>query len=115
VGPARVWLRSANVPGLAMSRSMGDTVGKAAGVTSAPFKAVYVLQPHDRTLLLASDGLWDWVPNDEAAALSLTALDTSEVATRLARLARSRWLTRTGGADDTTVAVVRFNPGSVAR
>lgn len=40
-----------------MSRSMGDLIGKQAGVVSTPFKAVYVLQPHDRTMVLASDGV----------------------------------------------------------
>jgi hypothetical protein len=52
--------------------------------------------------------LWDWVPNEEAAAVSVSTTDTWEASTRLARLARSRWLTRTGGADDTTVVVIRL-------
>ena len=33
-GPHRVWLRDEEVPGLAMSRSVGDTIGKIAGVCS---------------------------------------------------------------------------------
>ena len=33
-GPHRVWLRDEEVPGLAMSRSVGDTIGKLAGVSS---------------------------------------------------------------------------------
>jgi len=48
------------------------------------------------------------VPNEEAAAVSVSTADTWEASTRLARLARSRWLTRTGGADDTTVVVIRL-------
>mmetsp|Transcript_36843 Transcript_36843/g.36473 ORF Transcript_36843/g.36473 Transcript_36843/m.36473 type:complete len:103 (-) Transcript_36843:217-525(-) len=32
VGPARVWLREKNVPGLAMSRSIGDIVAHSVGV-----------------------------------------------------------------------------------
>lgn len=52
--------------------------------------------------------LWDWVPNEEAASIALSSTETWECAARLARLARSRWLTRTGGADDTTVLVVRI-------
>lgn len=32
VGPARVWLKNQNIPGLAMSRSLGDTVAHTVGV-----------------------------------------------------------------------------------
>ena len=35
-GPARVWLAHADIPGLAMSRSLGDTVAHKAGVSSEP-------------------------------------------------------------------------------
>ena len=34
--PARVWLKDKMLPGLAMSRSLGDTVAKQAGVISNP-------------------------------------------------------------------------------
>ena len=33
-GPPRVWLGNMDVPGLAMSRSLGDTVGHDAGIIS---------------------------------------------------------------------------------
>jgi hypothetical protein len=32
LGPYRVWLKDENVPGLAMSRSLGDEVARKAGV-----------------------------------------------------------------------------------
>jgi serine/threonine protein phosphatase PrpC len=35
-GPARVWLAHADIPGLAMSRSLGDKVAHTAGVSSEP-------------------------------------------------------------------------------
>lgn len=38
IGPARVWLRTENVPGLAMSRSIGDLVASSVGVTAEPGK-----------------------------------------------------------------------------
>jgi serine/threonine protein phosphatase PrpC len=33
VGPLRVWLRNENVPGLAMTRSMGDNIASSVGVS----------------------------------------------------------------------------------
>ena len=36
VGPLRVWLAEEDVPGLAMTRSMGDSVGAQVGVLAEP-------------------------------------------------------------------------------
>lgn len=36
VGPERVWLKSEDVPGLAMSRSFGDQVASRVGVNAIP-------------------------------------------------------------------------------
>jgi hypothetical protein len=36
LGPARVWLGNSNVPGLAMSRSIGDNIAATVGVSSIP-------------------------------------------------------------------------------
>ena len=38
VGPARVWLKTENYPGLAMSRSIGDACAYSVGVSSVPGK-----------------------------------------------------------------------------
>lgn len=104
-----MWLKNALVPGLNMSRSLGDLTGKQAGVISTPHTQVDVFGAHDRAIVLASDGLWDFVANEDVAAVALSTGDCWEAASGLARLARSRWLVRTGGADDTTVVVVRLS------
>jgi len=36
IGPARVWLKTENIPGLAMSRSIGDLVASSVGVSPEP-------------------------------------------------------------------------------
>lgn len=72
-GPVRVWLRDDDVPGLAMSRSLGDTIGKKAGVISTPDIYHYTLTPRDAFLVLASDGLWEFThPPDVAGILATT-------------------------------------------
>ena len=38
VGPSRVWLLNQDIPGLAMSRSIGDVVASTVGVTCRPGK-----------------------------------------------------------------------------
>ena len=36
IGPARVWLLHDDIPGLAMSRSLGDNVAASVGVIAVP-------------------------------------------------------------------------------
>merc|ERR1712244_131062 len=65
-GPPRVWLGHMDVPGLAMSRSLGDAVAHTAGVISEPEFTDYELNPAtDRFLVVATDGLWEFVDNME--------------------------------------------------
>ena len=42
MGPARVWLKELEVPGLAMSRSLGDQVAQSVGVSPEPGKFTFI-------------------------------------------------------------------------
>lgn len=65
-GPKRVWLKNKQVPGLAMTRSIGDMAATSVGVTASPEITVFPnLTANDRILVLASDGLWDRLSNQE--------------------------------------------------
>ncbi|CAM9254056.1 unnamed protein product [Choristocarpus tenellus] len=56
----RVWLRSGEGPGLAMSRSIGDKVAHSVGVTHEPeLTELELCGTTDLMLVLASDGVWD--------------------------------------------------------
>jgi serine/threonine protein phosphatase PrpC len=61
-GPVRVWLRDADAPGLAMSRSLGDTLGRSVGVCGVPDVYVYTLTRCDAYVCVATDGLWEFTP-----------------------------------------------------
>jgi hypothetical protein len=41
IGPARVWIKDEDIPGLAMSRSFGDKVASLVGVISKPGKIYF--------------------------------------------------------------------------
>ena len=65
-GPKRVWLKNKQVPGLAMTRSIGDLVAASVGVTSDPELQVFShLTPQDKAIVIASDGLFDRLTNKE--------------------------------------------------
>ena len=65
-GPKRVWLKNKQVPGLAMTRSIGDMAATSVGVTARPeIMSVTKLSQNDKILVIASDGIWDRLTNQE--------------------------------------------------
>ena len=63
VGPERVWLKHEDIPGLAMSRSFGDLVAARVGVNCVPEFGERRLTPSDKVIILASDGVWEFLEN----------------------------------------------------
>jgi serine/threonine protein phosphatase PrpC len=58
-----------DVPGLAMSRSIGDEVSQQVGVISIPEIIVHDITPDDRLVVWASDGVWEFISNEEVSTL----------------------------------------------
>lgn len=69
LGPYRVWLRTENVPGLAMSRSIGDMVAQSVGVIPEPEFFELTLDYTDKFIIMGSDGVWEFISNDEAVRM----------------------------------------------
>lgn len=76
-GPVRVWLRDADAPGLAMSRSLGDTLGRSVGVCGVPDVYVYTLTRCDAYVCVATDGLWEFTPPAVVAGVLAAAAAAS--------------------------------------
>lgn len=69
IGPYRIWKQDGHLPGLAMSRSIGDEVAKELGVIATPIVLEFEPAPgFDQFLIIASDGLWDVMSNSEATS-----------------------------------------------
>ena len=110
VGPDRVWLADQRSPGLAMSRSICDTIAHRAGVISTPdFFERTIDITQDKALILATDGLWDVMSNGDAMQLCLHKQETSTAVSSLIKEARHRWLCRSSCMDDVTVCVAFFH------
>jgi len=105
-GPYRVWLRDQDYPGLAMSRAMGDHIVRDAGVictpeftrvtlpvppphrglpaghkgpaTSSGPPATAASSPPGCFLVMASDGVWEFMSNEEVVDLVGNSLDWEE-------------------------------------
>jgi serine/threonine protein phosphatase PrpC len=110
--PHRVFLTGKMYPGLAMTRSIGDTVGRTAGVTSDPEVRSFKVERDWSFVLLCSDGIWEFMDSQEAVDFvgrhrPSAAQDAAEA---LATEAWSRWIKEEGNVvDDITVIVVWFS------
>lgn len=110
-GPPRVWLGHMDVPGLAMSRSLGDAVAHTAGVSSEPEIFERTIDPaKDHFIIMATDGLWEFVSDQEAIDLAASKKDPQQAVEALIREANDRWMREEQVIDDTTVCVAFFGP-----
>ncbi|KAK9808640.1 hypothetical protein WJX72_001084 [[Myrmecia] bisecta] len=110
IGPFRVWLQYAWIPGLAMSRALGDVLAHQVGVTSQPECSVIELTPVDKFIVLASDGVWEFIESQEAIDLIGACETVEEGCRQLVDEAYQRWLVEEEGVvDDITAVVVKFN------
>lgn len=65
IGPMRVWMKHEDIPGLAMSRSLGDAVAESLGVISTPDLKFYRRNfEKDRAIVLCSDGVSEFMENE---------------------------------------------------
>uniref|UniRef100_A0A0E0LF46 protein-serine/threonine phosphatase n=1 Tax=Oryza punctata TaxID=4537 RepID=A0A0E0LF46_ORYPU len=98
-----MWAGTWRVGGvLAVSRAFGDKLLKQYVVADPEIKEE-VVDSSLEFLILASDGLWDVVTNEEAVAMVKPILDSEQAAKKLLQEASQR-----GSADNITCLVVRF-------
>lgn len=69
VGPSRVWLKNQDLPGLAMSRSLGDAVAASVGVIPDPEILEFLLTPEDKFIVIGSDGVFEFLSNEEVVKI----------------------------------------------
>ena len=108
IGPQRVWLKKQDVPGLAMSRSFGDQVAASVGVLATPEITQHVLEENDEFIVLASDGVWEFISNQEAVDLIAKYSDPKEAALALVKESERRWRLEEEVIDDITCLIVYF-------
>ncbi|KAJ7965378.1 Protein phosphatase 2C [Quillaja saponaria] len=106
-GGVVMWAGTWRVGGvLAMSRAFGNRMLKQF-VVAEPEIQEQEIDDEFELLVLASDGLWDVVPNDDAVSLARTEEEPEAAARKLTEAAFTR-----GSADNITCIVVRFHRDS---
>ena len=118
--PPRLWMPDALYPGTAFTRSLGDAAAERIGVIPDPEVRPRALTPSDRFLILASDGVWEFMSNQDAVDLVASEEargDPQRACVLLCVEAYRRWLRNETRTDDITAAVLWFDgePGSSKR
>jgi len=104
-----MWAGTWRVGGvLAVSRAFGDKLLKQYVVADPEIKEE-VVDSSLEFLILASDGLWDVVTNEEAVAMVKPIQDPQEAADKLLQEASKR-----GSSDNITVVIVCFLDGTTS-
>jgi serine/threonine protein phosphatase PrpC len=57
------------MPGLAMSRSIGDMIAHTIGVSSDPEVTRFDLSSRDKFIVIASDGVFEYLSNQEIGCI----------------------------------------------
>ncbi|KAL2231264.1 probable protein phosphatase 2C 34 [Sesamum indicum] len=108
-GVHRVWLPHEESPGLAMSRAFGDYCVKDFGLISVPEVTQRHITSKDQFVVLATDGVWDVISNQEAVQIVSTTPNRAKSAKRLVESAAHAWKRkRKGIAMDDISAIVLF-------
>ena len=109
---ARVWLDpNYTMIGLAMSRSLGDYAVTAVGVIPQPDVTQYKVEEGDKFMILASDGVWEFIESQEAVEIVHLNIDkgAEEACKVLIDTATERWKEEEGDyRDDITAIVVKL-------
>jgi hypothetical protein len=114
----RVWLPFDDSPGLAMARAFGDFCLKDYGVISVPEISYRQLTDRDLFIVLASDGIWDVLSNDEVVHIVASAPTHSTAAQALVESAVRVWRLKypTSKVDDCAVVCLYLDdPALISR
>lgn len=109
---ARVWLDpSCTQIGLAMARSIGDHAVATVGVIAEPVVTTHEVTTDDDFLILASDGVWEFLSSCDAVRIVAENLHrgATKACQALLEAAAVRWHEEEGAyRDDITAIVVRL-------
>ena len=97
-GPFRIFEKNKDsmLPGLSVSRSIGDSMAKNLGVIFEPELFKYELNNRDKIIIVGSDGFWIYISNEEAIDIAgkyyEDGIKAEEVSNKLVEIVKNRWI-----------------------
>ena len=110
-GPKRVWVKGEKFPGIAISRTLGDEVGKSVGVICTPEFIEKTLPSNSSYCIVASDGIWEFLSNDDVLHHTFQFFGDKDFEGMIKNLIKAsclEWSNEGAGRDDITVVIHYF-------
>jgi serine/threonine protein phosphatase PrpC len=88
---------------------MGDGVAHSVGCTAEPEVMEFTLGVHDRFMVIASDGVWEFLSNEDVAQIVLPYYEQNApeaAANALVKAAFKKWKQEEEVIDDITVVII---------
>ncbi|KAJ8753800.1 hypothetical protein K2173_000054 [Erythroxylum novogranatense] len=102
----RIWMPDEDCPGLAMARAFGDFCLKEYGLISVPEVSYRRITNRDEFVVMATDGIWDVLTNNDVIKIVASAKHRSMAAKMLVKHAVHAWRNRRPGSKVDDCAVV---------
>lgn len=104
--PPRVWHAEEDYPGTAFTRSIGDALAEELGVFAQPEMLTREIQPMDKILVVASDGVYEFLTNQSVIDICAKFSDPLEACRAVVAEAYELWLQYELRTDDITIICI---------
>lgn len=95
-----------------MARSLGDHAVAKVGVIAEPVVTSHTVTPEDEFMIIATDGVWEFLSSEEAVKIVADLLSTrgaTKACQALIEAAAAKWHIEEGDyRDDITALVIRL-------
>ena len=106
--PSSLWVPNGMFPGTAFTRSLGDAVAERIGVIAEPEVECITLSPASRFAVIASDGVFEFLPSQAVVDMVASFDDPLEAALAVVSESYRLWLQYETRTDDITIIVLKF-------
>jgi len=104
--PPRVWSPTGEYPGTAFTRSLGDAIAEDLGVFAEPEMLTRELTPDDKIIVLASDGVFEFLTNQSVIDMCAKFRDPLEACRAVVAESYELWLQYELRTDDITMICI---------
>jgi hypothetical protein len=104
--PPRVWHPEEDYPGTAFTRSIGDALAEDLGVYAEPEMLTREINNDDKILVLASDGVYEFLTNQSVVDICAKFTDPLEACRAVVAEAYELWLQYELRTDDITIICI---------
>jgi serine/threonine protein phosphatase PrpC len=104
--PPRVWSANGDFPGTAFTRSLGDSIAEKLGVYAEPEMVTINLDPDDKIIVLASDGVFEFLTNQSVIDICAKFSDPAAACRAVVSESYELWLQYELRSDDISVICI---------